>query len=307
MSRYPFMAAANTFLDSYFGVYSPTMYEELLRRYPKIQKQLLILVEQGKIGTTNPSDLTPNDIKEFVISQKTKGLKEVSISHDLSAVKNLCLFINGNNCVDVAKTQFPTLFMKKRFVRLPVVEKPQYNKIIGYINNLSPNAPERLIRAAGIVGLAFGTGPRTSELLYSKIQYLDSELRFVYYDQVKGHKTYGEPRTVPIRPEVLPAIRLYLENRNSDSEYLFPNSSGEPFVAQTFRIDKSYIVEGSGVDFDFRMARRTYAQYMIDEGFPLEEVSIILGHSDTKTTERSYGRPRNDRVVRKVIDFWSKQ
>ena len=301
------MAAANTFLDSYFGVYSATTYEELLRRYPRIQKQLLILIEQGKISTTDPNKLTPNDIKEFVICQKKSGVKEVSTSHDLTAIKNLCLFINGNNCVDIAKMQFPTLFMRKRFVRLPVVERPQYNAILDYINNLSPNAPERLIRAAAIVGLSFGTGPRTSELINAKIRYLDSELRFVYYDHVKGQKTYGEPRTVPIRPEVIPSVKLYLKTRDSDSEYLFPNSRDGAFTTQTFRIDKSMIEEGCGVEFDFRKARRTYAQYLIDEGFPLEEVSIILGHSDTKTTERSYGRPRNDRVVRKVIDFWSKQ
>jgi len=301
------MAAANRFLDSYFGVYSEGMYEELLRRYPKIQKQLITLTSLGKISTTDPKNLTSGDIKEYVIAQKARGIKEVSISHDLSAIKNLCLYVNGNNCVDVAKTQFPILFIKKRHVRLPVVEKPEFNEICGFINTISPNAPERMFRAAAIVGLSFGTGPRTAELLHAKIRFLDPDLRFIFYDHVKGMNTYGEKRTVPIRPEVTPALKNYLKTRCSDSEFLFPNSKGGPFVSQSFRTAKEMIVEGSGVCFDFRTARRTYAQYLIDEGFPLEEVSIILGHSDTKTTERSYGRPRNDRVVRKVIDHWSQK
>ena len=307
MGRYPFMEAANRFLDSYFGVYSAAMYEELLRRYPKIQKQLILLWEKGKVSTTDPHKLTPEDIKEYIVAQKARGLKDTSISHDLTAIKNLCLYVNGNYCVDTAKKQYPTLFMKKRYVRLPVIEKPEYDLIMQFINNISPNAPERMIRAAAIVGLSFGTGPRTVEILHAKVRYLDPELRFIFYDVVKGRTSYGEKRTVPIRPEVIPSLQLYLKTRTSDSEFLFPSRNGNPYVSQTFRVDKRMIEQGSGVAFDFRTARRTYAQYLIDEGFPIEEVSIILGHSDTKTTERSYGRPRNDRVVRKVIDFWSQK
>ena len=54
------------------------------------------------------------------------------------------------------------------------------------------------------------------------------------------------------------------------------------------------------------MMRRTYAQYLIDEGFPIEWVFVVLGHSSSKTTEKSYARPREDRVVRSIADSWSK-
>ena len=304
--RYPFMAAANRFLDVHFGVYADGMYDELMRRYPKIQKQLITLFEDGKISTTDPRNLTPDDIKEFVLALRARGLKDVSISHDLSAIKNLCIFVSGNACVDIAKKQYPTLFMKKRYIRLPVLEKPQYNEVIGHINSFSASAPERFIRAAAVVGIAFGAGLRTQEIQHAKIRYLDPNLKFIFLDHVKGSGSYGERRTVPIRPEVAPALKLYLKERNSNSEYLFNNSSGGPFVSQTLRVDKELIADGSGINFDFRMARRTYAQYLIDEGQPIEYVSVVLGHANTTTTERAYGRPRDDRVVRKIIDSWKK-
>lgn len=46
------------------------------------------------------------------------------------------------------------------------------------------------------------------------------------------------------------------------------------------------------------VARRTYGQFKIDEGVPLETVSHMLGHSSTAMTEKKYARVGMVRVMR---------
>ena len=302
--RYPFMAAVNRFMESYFGVYAPGMYSELQRRYPKISKQLIELEIEGKISTTDPSKLTPEDIKAYVTYLKSKKLKEASVSHDLSAIRNLCMFISGNNCVEVAKIQYPILFQRQRHVRLPVTERPEFERICEYANSFSPAGNYRLIRGAAEVMLTYGAGLRTQETQHTKIRHLDPQLRYIYLDHVKGMNSYGSCRTVPIRPEAAHILSVWLKVRKSDSEYLFPNQQGQFLSTNSFEVDRRFFVANSGIEFDYRKCRRTYAQYLIDEGIPIEEVAVILGHASSRTTERAYARPRDDRVVRKIIEKW---
>jgi len=305
MSRYPFMAAVNSYLDDYFGVYAEGMYDELSRRYPKIHKQILYLYENGQISTTNPEFLTVDDVKAYTIYQRDRGLKNVSISHDLSAIKNLCLYMNGNNCVDEARKKYPILFPKRKHILLPVLELPQYTLLTAPLTGLSPAAEYLLIRAAAETMLVFGAGLRTQELQHSKLRFLDHEFRFIYLDHVKGMDSYGQERIAPIRPEARPMLELWRSVRDSRSEYLFPNELGNPLSLNTLTKDRNRIIKLTGIKYDFRMGRRTYAQYLIDEGIHPSEVAIALGHTSSKTTEQSYARPRPDRVVRKIIDHWA--
>ena len=303
-----FMDAAERFLEARRSGYSDAMYKELRRRYPKIYRHLSKLKDKSRVSTTNPKKLTDKDIMEYVKYRKEKGLKMTSIQNDLSAIKKICLFSSENNCVDAARANSPTLFMRKRQSRLPIVEKPQFEDIIRYINSIPPYSSRYLIRSAAAVALVFGSGARSSELANAKRQNLDLEHKCILYETVKGGDTYGEARTVPIRPEVIPMLKLYLDTTKSDSEYLFPNrNTGKPLSTASIQAGKKYIIEGSGVKFDFRMARRTYAQYLVDEGIPLEKVAVVMGHSIPSTTYRFYGGPRPDRVVREIARMWEKK
>ena len=301
------MAAVNRFMESYFGVYAPGMYSELQRRYPKISKQLIELEKQGKISTTDPGKLTPNDIKAYIVFLKSKNLKEASISHDLSAIGNLCVYVNRNHCVEDAKVQYPLLFQRQRHVRLPVTERPDFDRICAYANSFGQGGDPRLIRGAAEVMLTYCAGLRTQETQHAKVRHIDPQFRYIYLDHVKGMHSYGTCRTVPIRPEAAYILGLWMKIRDSNSEFLFPNKRGQFFSTNTFEVDRRMFVEGSGVEFDYRKSRRTYAQYLIDEDTPVEEVAVILGHASSRTTERAYARPRDDRVVRKIIEKWKNE
>lgn len=49
--------------------------------------------------------------------------------------------------------------------------------------------------------------------------------------------------------------------------------------------------------------RHFLAQALLDEGARLEEISAVLGHSSTKTTEQYYARPSDERAIEVVSTF----
>lgn len=305
--RYPFMAAANDFLDAYSGVYSEAMLCELHRRYPKIARQLNKLYAEKRISTTNPRDLKPDDIREYARFLRLRGLKPTSITKDVSSISVLCMYTSGNNCVDVARIRYPMLFPKNKNVRLPITERAEFNRILKFASKLTKESDIYRIRCYAECLFAFGTGSRTIELKNAKTRHLSDDLHFMFFDVVKGSATYGEVRTVPVRPEVREIIQLYLTTREMRSQFLFPNKNGEKMSTNSFTKDRNLVIIETNVTFDFRKCRRTYAQYLIDEGFPVDKVAVVLGHSNSKTTEKSYARPRDDRVVREIDTKWNSE
>ena len=305
--RLPFRAASNRYMNAYAGVYAEGMYAELSRRYPKIEKQLDLLNDRQVISTTDPQYLTVEDIKQYAIYlRKVQKLKDSSISHDMSALSNLCVYISGNNCVNIARRQYPLLFPRKhRGDILPVIERPDFNRIMDASHQITERSDPLKIRAYAEVVLALCSGMRTGELQHTKMENLDRSFRFIYIDFVKGMNTYGSARTIPIRLEAAHIMEVYLRTRDSSSPYIFPNRSGRYLSENSLGLDRKAVCDDLKIDFDYRKCRRTYGQYLVDEGFSSDEVAVILGHSSSKTTETYYARPRPDRVVRKIIDLWN--
>lgn len=304
--RYPFVTKSRQYLSAYKGVYSNGTYAELERRIPKIERHITYLKENGRISTVNPGLMTPEDIREYAKFRREQGLKPSSIAHDVGTLGSICKY-SGNDCVAVARIRYPTLFPRRTTTRLPIVERPEFEHIVRVAERLDEGTEYKVIRAFAISLFSFGTGSRTQEMQHAKLHNLSDDLTTIHFAHVKGSNTYGEPRTAPIRPEVRPFISRYLEVREPrESPFLFPNPEGNYLSTNILTRDRAIVMRMTNVDFDYRKCRRTYAQYLIDEGLPVEHASVLLGHKNTKTTEKSYARPRDDRIIASVVSQWRK-
>ncbi len=302
-----FQKAADEFLGTYIGVYSPGMWMELERRYRKLDRILCDLEAKERISTSSPGSMTPEDIKSFILHRRAEGLKDTSISHDLSALSNLCEYTSGNHCVSMARTKYPLLFAKRRKKLLPVMEREDFDKLVSMVDSLSERSDPWRIRSYAMIMTALCGGLRTQELQYSKVANLSKDLTTLHLDHVKGMNTYGEERTVPLRPEVRHILELWLPlQRRIGSEFLSPSYEGDPLSTNGLTRSRKKVNDELGMDFDYRMCRRTYAQYLVDEGMDVDKVAVILGHASVKTTEANYARPREDRVVKEALDLWTR-
>ena len=99
-----------------------------------------------------------------------------------------------------------------------------------------------------------------------------------------------------------------MEAHGIQSKALFvsqhPTNRGQHVSSNTIRKMKVMVEEDIGVSFDLRECRRTFGQRYLDRDVDIETVSVLMGHSSTKTTEMFYGRRKNVKAIEKVESMW---
>jgi len=59
------------------------------------------------------------------------------------------------------------------------------------------------------------------------------------------------------------------------------------------------------ISFHIKDFRATFCQQSIDRGASTSAVSVMMGHSSTKTTETYYGRMRTEKALADINAAWS--
>ncbi|MGH8262781.1 MAG: tyrosine-type recombinase/integrase [Steroidobacteraceae bacterium] len=133
--------------------------------------------------------------------------------------------------------------------------------------------------------LAIGTGCRWGEL--SRLQRTDLVPDGMLL--IREAKD-GEPRTVPVPPQLLIEI---VQRRAS----LFVTSKGKPWSENSNGSFNNLVGKLSGIErFHIHQTRHTFACRYLEAGGELPMLQEILGHASVVTTQR-YGRP-NAKAIR---------
>lgn len=277
-----------------------------------MEKDLKMLVESGKVSSANPEMMSAEDVYAYVAFQKSKKMKEKAINHNITALSNLLTFV-GNPAVQQFRVKYPSAVPKQRNLRLPTLNDRDYQKILQTARAVEEFEWTRL-EAYALVITAICTGMRNKEIRLSQIDDIDSVDWVFRVEHVKGEGTYGQSRTVDIRPDAWEILNKFLRVRDKMVEMkcpgnkaLFPaiQDPGDGFFASnSVQKLKALVEEETGVKFDLRTCRRTYGQMAIDKGLNLDSVSVLMGHSNTKTTEAYYCRKRPDVAIREAKEVF---
>lgn len=128
----------------------------------------------------------------------------------------------------------------------------------------------------------------------------------------KGERTYAKPRIVPIPDQLKPVVKRYIAEREKmlaqrgvlSSRLLLCRKYGnpdEPYSVNAMQRLKKRVQDRAGVQFQYTTLRRTYGQNLLDRDLSVESVSVMLGHSNTMTTERYYCRKDADLARLEVL------
>jgi integrase len=157
-------------------------------------------------------------------------------------------------------------------------------------------------------------GLRTIELQFLLRSHVNIERGEIRIVMVKGQGSYGEPRTAPVQPGGLPILERYLKVRDElmlttgGSPYMFPSVfHAKHLSGNTMRKFKDAVAAELDIDIDYRAGRRTYGQWLIDDGVPVETVSIHMGHRTSKTTETFYARQREEDALAMTRKIWEEK
>ena len=160
------------------------------------------------------------------------------------------------------------------------------------------------------------TGVRPSELRRALVQDINVRTWMFYVRHPKGEKKYGEKRTVPILPPARPAVLAFLEARKvglngRECDILVPTLRGsalDTYSENVWRRIKRNVAERAALpeqDWSLRSFRETYCQLNIDRDKNLmSAVSKAMGHGSTNTTEKYYGRIRQEAANNALVASW---
>jgi integrase len=104
----------------------------------------------------------------------------------------------------------------------------------------------------------------------------------------------GIPVNVPIPPDVAETLRAL---PSANPRYFFWSGNGDPQTAckgwrrslnRLFKIAKIHRPDGTSKRCHAHMFRDTFAVALLNKGVPIDRVSLLLGHSSVKVTEKHY-------------------
>ena len=146
-------------------------------------------------------------------------------------------------------------------------------------------------RDKAIWEICYGCGLRVGEVVALNIDSVDAANGTV---RVMGKG--GKERLVPVYPQVLFALRHYLDLRPEllakanmpDVSALFLNSRGGRLSARWVEkmVDKVMLSAGTGRKISPHALRHTFATHLLDGGADLRSIQELLGHESLSTTQR---------------------
>lgn len=313
LGRYPFTALIPSYVEhrsTYMAASTVTEDERKLRYFAKIFRQLKA---EGKIGTTDPRNMTQREIEAFLRFTKAKGIQE-SARRKYLAILGSFLDWAGNDIIGRMRTDKRVRFPKDS-------DKAP-------IRALTPEEIERILQSAeriegwkgtvlrGFIALGFATGCRPKELFMAETADVDLERMRFFVRHPKGEMSWGRMEWIPIiRGDMLPWIgelmdaRKALENGGLVSQYLFCNkASGEAYSGNGIRALKQRTVAETGIKWKLKDLRSSLTSITVSEDVSkMKAVSLQLRHASVTMTEHYYARiTRDEAIIKSIGEEWKK-
>ena len=230
------------------------------------------------------SDVSPDDLKEFLVWINELGMLPPTQARVLSGLKAFFKFLLLNNQIKVDPSAL--IESPKTSRKLPdTLSIIEINKLIEAIDLSKAEG----MRNKAMLELLYGCGLRVSELTNLKISNLFLDIDFIKI-LGKGDKE----RLVPIGTEAIKFLRIFIEEirvhiavKPGKEDFVFLNMRGSPISrVMVFLIIKD-LAKKAGINKSIspHTFRHSFATHLIEGGADLRAVQEMLGHESITTTE----------------------
>jgi len=229
------------------------------------------------------SKTTKNEVINFMLYQKDKGLVANSIARHLAAIKVFYRFLVRERILSSDPTSL--IDSPKLWKKIP--QALSLNEVDALL--AQPNIRDRQgIRDKAILETIYATGMRVSEAANLKIANVNLDIGFLRCIG-KGNKE----RVIPLGKKAVSSIIRYIQQsrpkllKGKDSEFLFLNRSGKRISRQSlWKLIKKY-ARSARIKKPVRphILRHSFATHLLERGADLRSVQEMLGHANISTTQ----------------------
>jgi len=300
----------------YLNVYLPTQHQNSIKTVKAYEDALTIFRRYVTdicgiaIDKFRFEDMTYDFMLDYRIYLVGKGYKPATVNHRMAVITAYMKYAASRK---VAIYQVYMNVLEVPYVTVPskvkeiIEDKETIKKLLA-----SPGMSDKGIRDQIILVLLYDTAIRADELIGLDLSDVNIDAESPYL-RIRGKG--DKERVVALSEEVIPLVKQYSSVFHRDMR-----KRSEPFIYTTIkgvtgrmsernveRIVKKYadIIRKDAPDLPDRiyphLLRRTRASGWYRDGVPIETIAVILGHSDTKTTRKSYAKPSVE-MLRKQMD-----
>ena len=255
--------------------------ENTISSYRRDLNKYIQYLENNKIGSF--SETKRNNITNFMLYLKDRGLNSNSIARALVAIKVLYRFLVNEGYLKDDVTSI--LNLPKLWRKLPeALSLEEVNKLLASFNLRTSLG----IRDKAVLELMYATGMRVSEIASLKLNNLNLDMGFVKCTG-KGQKE----RIIPLGTYASQALTRYINKarpkflKHKDEPSLFLSRLGKGISRQTFwKTIKAYAKKSKiKKEITPHTLRHSFATHLLERGADLRTLQEMLGHSDISTTQ----------------------
>ncbi len=227
--------------------------------------------------------LSNDDLQRFICTLRDVGIEPRSQARILSGIKSFFKYLRLEHIIE----NDPTELIETPRIGMKLPEVLTVEEIDCMVNTFDLSKPEDR-RNRAIVETLYGCGLRVSELVELRISNLNLVEGYILVEG-KGSKQ----RIVPISPNAIREINLYLEDRQyleikpGNENILFLNRRGRQLTRTMifYVVKQACINAGIHKNISPHTLRHTFATHLIKGGANLRAIQQMLGHESITTTE----------------------
>lgn len=246
--------------------------------------QFHTFLQQTDPGVTQPMEVTPHHIRNWMVNLMDDGLTSRSVNRKVATLRKYFKFMLQEGIIEAnptARIQSP-----KTSKQLPVVVEEE--KLSKLLDNETVFAPGfRGVRDKLIVEMLFGTGMRLAELL----GLTESDINN-YEGTVTVLGKRNKQRIVPLNKELRQLIQEYLELKkneifaNKSLKLIVTNTGADAYAKMVYLIVQKYLNYVSTQNKRSpHVLRHTFATSLLNKGADLNAIKDLLGHASLSATQ----------------------
>lgn len=234
-------------------------------------------------GVTDPKEISPPTVSEFVATLTGEGLAPSSVARGLSAVKSFHKYLVQH---DAAKQNPARPIRTPRLPRkLPDVLSVRQMQLL--LESIDEKDPHQL-RDHAILATLYGCGLRASEAAILSVDDIDFRAGFLRV-RGKGNKE----RLVPFGAMTQQALRRYLDSPSRrdaetgarDHVFLSQKKGALTRMGIWLIVRRCALRAGLADRVHPHTFRHSFATHLVEGGADLRSVQMMLGHQSVSTTQ----------------------